>query len=371
MSQPLSLESKKYWIALNMLPDIGRIRFRRLLEYFGSAEKAFFAPLKEISKVEGIGKKIGEKMAREREKMDLEKEFALMDRDQVKVLTWEDEIYPPRLKAIYDPPPVLYLKGEIVPEDRFAVALVGSRRATTYGKLTTERLSGELVQRGLTVVSGMARGIDTAAHRGALNKEGRTIAVLGSGIGRPYPAENKGLMGKISESGAVISEFSMSTAPDRLNFPLRNRIISGLSLGVVVVEAAERSGALITADYALEQGREVFAVPGNVNARSTKGTHNLIRMGAKLVEKSADIVEELEPQLDGLPGEGREGPEKRLPLLEGEEKKVYDLLSEEPQHIDEIIRKTRISVTRMPGVLLTLEIKDLIKQLSGKMFVRK
>ncbi len=248
MSQPLSLESKKYWIALNMLPDIGRIRFRRLLEYFGSAEKAFFAPLKEISKVEGIGKKIGEKMAREREKMDLEKEFALMDRDQVKVLTWEDEIYPPRLKAIYDPPPVLYLKGEIVPEDRFAVALVGSRRATTYGKLTTERLSGELVQRGLTVVSGMARGIDTAAHRGALNKEGRTIAVLGSGISRPYPAENKGLMGKTSESGAVISEFSMRTAPDRLNFPLRNRIISGLSLGVLVVEAAERSGVLPTAD---------------------------------------------------------------------------------------------------------------------------
>jgi DNA processing protein len=217
----------------------------------------------------------------------------------------------------------------------------------------------------------MARGIDTSAHLGALNRGGRTIAVLGSGIDFPYPTENKGLMEKISKSGAVISEFPMGAVPDRLNFPLRNRVISGLSLGVVVVEAAERSGALITADYALEQGREVFAVPGNVNARSTTGTHNLIKMGAKLVEKVEDIIEELEPQLGDLSGEDREKSERRLPPLKEEEAKVYGLLSEEPQHIDEIIRKSQIDVTKMPGILLTLEIKGFIKQLSGKMFVRK
>ena len=235
-----------------------------------------------------------------------------------------------------------------------------------------EKLGRELAARGLTVVSGLARGIDSAAHKGALSAVGRTIAALGSGLDVVYPPENRGLLEEISQKGAVISEFPMSTSPERGNFPRRNRIISGLSLGVVVVEAAQRSGALITVDFALEQGREVFALPGKVDSLTSRGTNGLIQQGAKLVTTGEDIIEELEPIWESLLPEKETGEknELSLPPLKEEEKKVYELLSDEPRHIDFLIRETEFPVGRIASLLLMLQMKKLIKELPGKMYVK-
>jgi DNA protecting protein DprA len=291
-----------------------------------------------------------------------------------------DAEYPKNLKTLHRPPKALYVNGSFKEDDNIAVAIVGSRRATMYGVEMAERLGYDLALRGITVVSGMARGVDSAAHKGALKAKGRTIAVMGSGHGHIYPPENKELYKKIAESGAVISEFEDDVSPLPQNFPIRNRIISGLSLGIVVVEAAKNSGALITADFALEQGREVFAIPGKISSLTSEGTHSLIKDGAKLVQSAEDIIEELSLcEIDPAAGvEGKSCEEKiskktaryvynSLPV---DERKIYKILSDEPLYIDDVVKTSGVELSMVSKALLALEMKRLIKALPGKQFIR-
>ncbi len=269
---------------------------------------------------------------------------------------------------IFNPPFLLYLKGEVKKKDIDALAIVGTRRATTYGKLITRRLARALARKGVTIVSGLARGIDTAAHQGALEVGGRTIAVLGSGIDIIYPGENKKLAEEIAKRGAVVSEYSLGTQPNALHFPQRNRIISGLSKGVLVIEAPLKSGALITADFALEQGREVFAVPGNITSPNSQGTNRLIKEGAKLVECAEDILEELE--FSYLKKEDKQVLDREIPSLFSEEREIFSLLKEEPVHIDSLISESNLAASRVGELLMKLQIKGLARELPGKLFVR-
>lgn len=277
-------------ICLNMF-NIGSLRLKKLLGFFGRPENIFKAPAEKLIGVSGIGTEIAAAI-RSFKADSLDKELALIKKFDLNVLTTDNSDYPENLKHISDPPILLYVKGRLNPQDKNSIAIVGSRLASFYGLSCAEKFAAELVDYGFTVTSGMARGIDTAAHRGALKKHGRTIAVIGSGFNRVYPPENKELCEEISRQGAVISEFPVDSAPLPCNFPRRNRVISGLSLGVVVVEAARNSGALITADFALEQGREVFALPGKVDSFTSFGTNELIKQGAKLVSCVDDIIEE-------------------------------------------------------------------------------
>lgn len=287
---------------------------------------------------------------------------------KIRAIKQGDAEYPANLRNIYKPPPILYVNGTILPQDEAAVALVGTRRPTHYGMQTCERLAYELALRGITIVSGMAIGIDTAGHRGALRAGGRTIAVLGSGHHNIYPRRNIGLYKEITEHGAVISEFPNEAPPDRWHFPQRNRIISGLSLGVVVVEAPKKSGALITADFALEQGRDVFALPGKVNSLASEGTHRLIKEGAKLVEGPEDIIEELEVHLEKFL-KGKSARERvKIPLTE-EEEKIFKLLTDEPRYIDAIAEESGLPVRSVSNALVNLTIKRVIKELPGKNFI--
>src|SRR5947209_12470464 len=276
-----------------------------------------------------------------------------------------DERYPELLRAIYDPPAVLYCDGSVEPGDRQAVAIVGSRQATPYGLRITETLAGELSALGFTILSGFARGIDAAAHRAALAAGGRTIAVLGCGLDVDYPPGHASLHAEIAGSGAVLTEFDPGTPPRATNFPRRNRIISGLALGVVVVEAAEDSGSLITARLALEQGREVFAVPGSIDAPTSRGPHRLLKQGAKPVERVDDIVEELLPQLDRPLQTLKSEPIAALPEhveLSPSERTVLDLISREPLHLDDLTERSRLTTPAVAGILLGLELKALVKQ---------
>jgi len=292
---------------------------------------------------------------------------------EVRKITIESEGYPENLRSIHKPPRELYVSGKLSLSDRDAVAIVGTRTPTFYGLAQAEKLSYELALCGITIVSGMARGIDSAAHRGALKAGGKTIAIMGSGHNRIYPPENKKLCEEIAEKGAVLSEFSPDEPPLKTNFPRRNRIISGLSKGVVVVEAAKKSGALITADFALDEGRDVFAVPGNVNSGKSAGTNALIKEGAKLVESAADILEELGYKIESekkeasLPGTGVKNI--RVSVTE-EEKLIMDIIKHEPMPIDDISNVMNIPVERLAGVLLKLELKKLVKTLPGENFVR-
>ena len=379
------MDNLRYWLILNAIYGLGTQRMRLLLRHFGSPKATLEASCKQLKEVPGIGGELARRTVNWNKYIDLEKEFALIEKHKVKVIIIEDKSYPQLLSKIFDPPLVLYVKGEFLPADQVPIAIVGSRRPSIYGRMTAERLGRELAGRGLTVVSGMARGIDSAAHKGALAAKGRTIAVLGSGLDVVYPPENKNLMEEISKRGAVISEFPMSTKPDRGNFPKRNRTISGLSLGVVVVEAAQRSGALITVDCALEQGREVFALPGKIDSVTSQGTNRLIQQGAKLVTTGKDIIEELEPIMENLQvsmgsKKGREaeckqpGEEHKAklppPPLKEDEKNVYELLSDEPQHIDSLIQESRLPASKVSSILMMLQIKKLIKELPGKMFIK-
>ncbi|MDP2980440.1 MAG: DNA-processing protein DprA [Candidatus Omnitrophota bacterium] len=353
-------------LVLNMVEDIGSVRTQVLLKHFGSLNKIFKAGEDELKKVKEISPIITSRIPQAIKKIDLNKELDLIKKHGVKVITFLDRDYPENLKNIYDPPVVLYVKGKILPEDKLAIAIVGSRLASFYGLQTAERLGFELASRGVTIVSGLARGVDSSGHKGALKAKGRTLAILGSGLANIYPEEHKDLAEKISESGAVISEFPMATIPDKGNFPKRNRIISGLSLGVVCVEAAEKSGALITCDCALEQGREVFAVPGKVDSMTSKGTNKLIKQGAKLAQGVEDILEELniETFFHSANGEGN------APILDKNESLVYTLLSSDPKYIDDICLESGIALNRIAKILLDLEIKKFVKQLPGKNFVR-
>ena len=285
----------------------------------------------------------------------------------VKEISITSEEYPKRLKNIYGPPPLLYVRGEIIPDDEIAVAVVGSRKASVYGLQTCEKLAYELASRGVTIVSGLARGIDSAAHRGALKAGGRTIAVFGCGINRIYPAENKALASQIEKNGALVSELPGETRPERFNFPKRNRIISGLSLGTVVVEAAKKSGSLITAACALEQGREVFAVPGKINSGTSAGVHGLIKDGAKLIDGVDDIIEELNLTLEPLRAKNEDIKNIKL---EGVESRIYSILSDDPKYIDEITKETELLPKEVSSTLLKLQLKKLVKELPGKLYYK-
>lgn len=368
------LEAKKYWIALNMVPGVGAITYRKLLNACGSPEQVFSASPSMLNRVPGVSEKIVRNILDFGFPDRVKRELEAIDKYHVQVITCTDHDYPEKLKTIFDPPPLIYFRGNGLHPHEVMIAVVGSRKASTYGRITAEKICGELALKGVTVVSGMARGIDSAAHRGTLKAGGRTVAVLGSGIDVVYPPENRQLYDEIVEKGAVISEFPMHTKPDRGNFPARNRVISGMSLGTVVVEAGIQSGALITADMALEQGREVFAVPGNITSASSRGTNRLIKQGAVLIERADDILHELSLAISHelkdlqpeLPLEAKESS----PALTGDEQRIYTLMSNQPMHIDEITVQSQLPSGKVSAILMMLEMKNVIRQLSGKMFIR-
>lgn len=354
----------QYWIALSMVPDIGPIASRKLLSVFKEPKKIFDAKIEELLSVDGIGINRAKNIKGFSLWNDVDKLIKVLEKKEIKAVCLDEPSYPEMLKEIEDAPIVTYVKGDIQPEDRYAIAIVGSRKPTPYGISVAEDISEKLASLGFTIVSGMARGIDAISHRGALKVGKRTIAVLGSGVDVPYPPENKDLLDKIASSGYVISEFPPGTPPDKENFPRRNRLISGLSLGVLVIEATSDSGSLITAGYALEQNREVFAVPGNVTSPNSEGTNKLIKKGAILTRNAEDIVEELSPRLKGF----IKSVEKSKIEMTDEERNLCNLLSGEPKHIDIISRESKLPASKVLGILLGLELKGVVRQTTGMRF---
>ena len=366
------MDENGWWLALHLVPGVGRITFKKLIGYFGHPHDVMQASSGQLLRVSGIGPKLAQAITGFQAAAAVERELEAVDALGCQVLIQGAANYPSLLKAIEDPPPVLYVKGDIGELAAPGIAIVGSRRPSTYGKVVAEQLSRGLGEVGVTVVSGLARGIDSVAHASAVEHGGRTIAVLGSGLSFIYPPENRQLAQRISRQGAVVSEFSMKTKPDRLNFPLRNRTISGLSLGTVVVEAGERSGALITAQWALDQGREVFAVPGNVTAPTSRGTNRLIKMGAKLVECVEDILEEF-PHY-ALGSKRAQAPESsqlcRADCTPDEACLLALLDPVEARHVDWIIEQAHLPTSMVSALLLTLELEGKVTQLPGKLFLK-
>jgi len=375
----------KEWIALNMTPGIGPRAAAKLLERFGSAEAVYRATRAELEKVRLLPEAVDSIIARATHER-AEAEIEIVRKLDGDILILDDGVYPALLREIYDPPIVLYVKGawsECL--DQPCVAIVGSRKCSTYGQNAASMLARDLAQRGVTIVSGFARGIDAAAHRGAIEGGGRTVAVIGTGIDEVYPRDHKKLADEVLKAGgAIVSQFPLTTPPVSENFPYRNRIISGLSLGVIVVEAAENSGSLITARLAIEQNREVFAVPGNITSRNSFGTNYLIKgAGAKLIQQWQDVAAELPPQIAARllpPPLAEKQKEKSLADqlslvpqgLTGFEQSVFKLLSpDNPAHIDMLVDKSRLTISDLTATLLTLEMRDLVRALPGKCFVRK
>ncbi len=354
-------------IALNLIPGLGPRKIMSLLGAVRETEEIF--RMSSSRMIEIAGKRFDgiDRIRTIRNSREYAMELAYMEKEGIHPLCHGDKTYPGSLRNIYDPPPVLYRKGDPRPCDANAVAIVGSRRCSLYGLQMAERLAFDLAERGITVVSGMARGIDSAAHRGALKARGRTIAVMGSGFRHVYPPESKKLARAISESGAVLTEYSSDTLPLRGNFPQRNRIISGMSMGVVVVEAARKSGAMITVNLALEQGKEVFAVPGRADISTSGGTNLLIQNGAKLVTGVDDILEELDTRARAAPSVEAEGPARHGALDKGGEGSgILEMLDAEvPAHIDSISERAGVDPGKLPELLLKLEMKGLVKALPG------
>ncbi len=361
-------ESLEGLMSLYLVEGIGSIRLRALMAKFGEVQTIFNADEQLLITIDGIDLKLARRIKEAKNSTLAREQLKQAEQSGAKIMTFWDQDYPKNLKKIYDPPAFLFIKGEFKPEDEFAVAIVGTRMPSSYGKYCAEKLSQDLVQKGFVVVSGLARGIDTLAHQAALRAGGRTIAVLGSGVDIIYPSENHKLYKQISENGAVVSEFLFGTKPDAPNFPRRNRIVSGLCLGTLVVEAGLKSGALITANYSLEHNREVFSIPGNINSPKSIGCNRLIMEGAKLVLSVDDIINELEPQLDHLARQNR--IQRAQITLSTAEKKLLDSLASEPIHIDTIAANNNISISQALGILLSLEIKEMIKQIPGKYFIR-
>jgi len=360
------------WLSLKSVPGIGNLLGKRLIDAFDSPQKVFNASDEALLRVAGITRRHVAALRTHQMPASVAAELELAARRGYCIVTLADPEYPQLLREIPDPPLLLYTCGRLE-NSPAKLAMVGSRNATAYGMTTTKGLSGTLAALGLTIVSGMARGIDTAAHEGALAAGGRTIAVLGSGLERIYPAENKRLFQRISECGAVVTEFPLMTEPEAHNFPVRNRIISGMSLGTVVVEATKNSGSLITARLAVEQNREVFAVPGSIQSFKSIGTHTLIKQGAKLVEHAQDIVEELAPMIRlnaPLSRHGRDGADEKKVVLAAEEARVYEAIGPYPIHIDDLVRKTSMGPGQVSGILLKLELAGLIRQSPGKYFTK-
>ncbi|MDK2857415.1 MAG: processing protein [Verrucomicrobiota bacterium] len=362
------MTDREAYIALNMIEGLGPIKVRALIDALGSPRAVFDPDRSDFRMVKGIGEKLSETILERRAQIDPQAEIARAEASGARIITRLDEEYPVALKMIYDPPPVLYVRGAFLPRDRHAVAMVGSRKCTHYGLNIADRLSYQLAQTGFTVVSGLARGIDSAAHQGALKAEGRTIAVLGSALDRLYPPENADLADAIAQSGAVISEYPFGRQADRQTFPYRNRIISGLSMGVIVVESGAESGSLHTADAAAEQGRSVFAVPGRIDSPASKGTNRLIKNGAKLVDNVDDILEEFELLLP--PGAFEKPPEKasarpEVPLSD-EEQALVKALWDEALDVDSLARVSGLPSRKVSALLIGLEMKRVVKMLPGR-----
>lgn len=365
---PQDKELVRSWIGLSSIPGIGRVTFRRLVAHFGSARGVLDASQDELLNDAGLSEKLSSELRSFPWQERADKELAKADAAGVAIITADDPDYPGQLLNTPDPPLFLYIRGSLLPGDGSAVAMVGTRTPTHYGLTVTHRMSYELASRKITVVSGMARGIDTQAHKGALAAKGRTIAVLGCGIDTAYPRENKGLMEEIVRSGAVVTENPFGTKPESGYFPARNRIISGLAAGTVIIEAAEDSGSLITADYALKQGRKLFAVPGNISSHVSRGTNSLIKQGALLVGTAGDVLQGLALH------KGSAAPaaiDPQLPPLTPEEASVFKTVKDEPKHIDAIMAESGSAPGKLSGILITLELKGLVKQLPGKYFVRE
>jgi DNA processing protein len=363
---PQDREQVRSWIGLSSIPGIGRVTFRRLVALFGSAQGVLDASQDGLLNDAGLSEKISSAMRSFPWQDRADEELAKADREGVAIITAVDPDYPGQLLNTPDPPLFLYIRGTLLPEDGSAVAVVGTRTPTHYGLTVTHRMAYELASQGITVVSGMARGIDTQAHKGALAAKGRTIAVLGCGIDTAYPRENKGLMEEIVRSGAVVTENPFGTKPESGYFPARNRIISGMAAATVIIEAAEDSGSLITADYALKQGRKLFAVPGNISSPVSRGTNSLIKQGALLVGTAGDVLKELHISKERT---ARVTLDQRLPPLTPDEAFVLKAVTDEPKHIDAIMAESIGAPGKLSGVLITLELKGLVKQLPGKYFV--
>ena len=392
----LAAETKSL-IHLNLIPGIGNHTIRRLLTAFGSAEQSVAATSEELAQIDGLTPDVRRQLIDGRSRAPLAQELQLIEQHGCHIVTIDDESYPPLLKQIHDPPVLLYIIGDFPPQDAPSIAIVGSRSPTEYGKTISQQLSHQLAERGVTVVSGFARGIDTCVHRGALEAGGRTIAVFGCGLSIIYPETNRGLAAEIIESGALVSEFPMTMPPRGKNFPRRNRVISGLTLGTLVVEASDRSGSLITARHAAEQGREVFAVPGQIFSGVSRGTHSLINQGATLINSVDDLLDALPQDYTKiLGGESPEPPsakqpdkiarpqsvEKRstptpqpkakvAPNLTSDEQTVLSAMDADSVHIDEITRVTQLPIGKVSSLLVMLELKGIVQQLPGKQFVKK
>lgn len=399
----LSAETKSL-IHLNLIPGIGNHTIRRLLAAFGSAEKSLAATSEELAQIDGLTPDVRQQLIDGRSRAPLAQELELIEQHQCHIVTLNDESYPPLLKQISDPPVLLYITGQLPIVDTLSVAIVGSRSPTEYGKTISQQLSHQLAARGITVVSGFARGIDTCAHRGALEAGGRTVAVFGCGLSIMYPETNQALAAEMIKSGALVSEFPMTMPPRGANFPRRNRVISGLTLGTLVVEASDRSGSLITARHAAEQGREVFAVPGQIFSNVSRGTHSLINQGATLINSVDDILDALPQDYTRIlrqepatrqPTLGRDRGSKRSEQaahpqsteakstptsqsntqaelnLTPDEQAVLSTMDASSVHIDQIARDTQLPIGKVSSLLVMLELKGIVQQLPGKQFVKK
>ncbi len=366
------MDSREAMVALNMIEHVGPVRVRQLLEHFGDAPNILQASKQQLLHVRGIGEETAEAISNWEASVDLEGELKRVSDFGCHVLTQGDVDYPESLRQIYDPPIVLYVKGTLGAKDRNGVAMVGSRMTTHYGIEVARKLAYQLAYVGVTVVSGGARGIDTASHQGALAAKGRTIAILGTGINIVFPPENAELFERIAANGAVVSQYPFNRKADKQSFAIRNRIVAGMTLGTVVVEANLSSGALITANFAVEYGRQIFAVPGRIDSPRSKGCHELIKKGAKLCEGVEDILSEFEYLFPATNRASSPGETGFLPALElsGHEQKVHAALNNEEISIDEVIRKSGLPASAVNVALFSLEMKRLIRQLPGKMFLR-
>jgi DNA processing protein len=357
------MDDRRYWIALNLVKGIGAVRTRALIAYFGDAASAWRASPEQLHAA-GLSPKLVERYLQVRAGVDLDRLWEQLSAQHICVLTWEDEAYPARLKEIDQPPPVLYLRGELQMEDTWSVAIVGTRRVTSYGRQITEEIASYLAQNGVTVVSGLARGVDAIAHQAALKAGGRTLAILGNGVDQIYPPEHRTLAETIIQHGALLSDYPLGTQPDGTNFPPRNRIISGLSLAVIVTEAGDTSGALITAGFAAEQGREVFAVPGNILAPQSRGTNRLIQQGAHPLLDAREVLE----ILDLTRVDDHRTARKALPG-DAIETHLLSVLGSEPLHVDEIRNLTGLPIEKVSATLTLMELKGMVRQVGGMNYV--
>ena len=380
--QQHSVEIEK-WLKLIRADNVGPTTFAKLIKHFSSVDRALGASVSELAKIDGIGFKTAEQIAGTRNKFDTAAELELAEKLGVWIINFDDKRYPPVLKRTYDPPPILYIKGSLTRSDNLCISIVGSRRCSLYGQEQASRFAHLLSSAGFTICSGMARGIDTAARQGALSAGGRTIAVQGCGLANIFPPENKKLFELIAESGTCMSELPLRYEPLSENFPPRNRIIAGLSLGTIVIEASLRSGALITARVALENNREVMAVPGKIDSPLSKGAHQLIKQGAKLIESVEDVTEALgyigEQLQSHVTAAATKASERmEMPLfdvsklkLSEDEKTIYVYLEKEPVHLEQVIAETNLAPGSINASLISLQLKGLVKQLPGSLFLRR